>query len=135
MDVQQPDSPFQKTASRWIDQLIDLTGNNKLLFFKSTAGTVTLDPNRVPKLFEGASLRLGDLTEAIRLITGEQDMLQNNQTLQKSIHLRNPYVDALSYFQISLLKAWRSSGRTRDDLKRAVLLSINGVANGMRNTG
>jgi phosphoenolpyruvate carboxylase len=44
-------------------------------------------------------------------------------------------VDALSYFQISLLKEWRASGRTREDLKRAVLLSINGVANGMRNTG
>jgi phosphoenolpyruvate carboxylase len=61
--------------------------------------------------------------------------LSNNQTLQTSIQLRNPYVDALSYFQITLLRAWRSTGRTREDLKRAVLLSINGVANGMRNTG
>ena len=65
MDVQQPDGPLQKTASRWVDQLIDLTGNNKLLFFKSTSGTVTLDPTRVPKLFESKTLRLGDLTEPI----------------------------------------------------------------------
>ena len=65
MDVQQPDGPFQKTASRWVDQLIDLTGNNKLLFFKPTSGTVTLDPTRVSKLFEGDTLRLGDLTEPI----------------------------------------------------------------------
>ena len=75
------------------------------------------------------------LREAILLITQEKETLESNPTLQKSIKLRNPYVDALSYFQISLLKAWRASGRTREDLKRAVLLSINGVANGMRNTG
>jgi phosphoenolpyruvate carboxylase len=75
------------------------------------------------------------LLESILLITSESETLANNPTLQTSINLRNPYVDALSYFQISLLKAWRASGRTREDLKRAVLLSINGVANGMRNTG
>ncbi len=75
------------------------------------------------------------LREGILQITSEKETLQSNPTLQSSIKLRNPYVDALSYFQISLLKEWRASGRTRDDLKRAVLLSINGVANGMRNTG
>ena len=77
----------------------------------------------------------GLLTDLVRRITGEKELLAHNQTLQTSIQLRNPYVDALSYFQITLLRAWRSSGRTREDLKRAVLLSINGIANGMRNTG
>lgn len=75
------------------------------------------------------------LQEGILAIAAEKETLQSNPTLQKSIKLRNPYVDALSYFQISLLKEWRATGRTRNDLKRAVLLSINGVANGMRNTG
>jgi phosphoenolpyruvate carboxylase len=75
------------------------------------------------------------LQESILQITREHDTLESNPTLQTSIKLRNPYVDALSYFQISLLKDWRASGRTREDLKRAVLMSINGVANGMRNTG
>jgi len=77
----------------------------------------------------------GLLGDILRRITGEKELLAHNQTLQTSIHLRNPYVDALSYFQITLLREWRSSGRTREDLKRAVQLSINGVANGMRNTG
>lgn len=76
-----------------------------------------------------------DLSRLITQITGEDEPLENNSTLQRSIRLRNPYVDALSYCQITLLKAWRSTGRSQDDLKRAVLLSINGVANGMRNTG
>lgn len=52
-----------KSATRWIDQLIDITGNNRLLFFRPTAGTVTLDPTRIGKLFENNSVRLGDLTE------------------------------------------------------------------------
>jgi phosphoenolpyruvate carboxylase len=76
------------------------------------------------------------LHEGILQITREEETLENNPTLQTSIKLRNPYVDALSYFQIQLLKTSRRSGaRIAEDLKRAVLLSINGVANGMRNTG
>ncbi len=75
------------------------------------------------------------LQEGILELTQEKSTLPMNPTLESSIKLRNPYVDALSYFQISLLKEWRASGRTRDDVKHAVLLSINGVANGMRNTG
>ena len=75
------------------------------------------------------------LREEVLNVTKEHETLGSNPTLQTSIKLRNPYVDALSYFQISLLKASRASGRTREDLKHAVLLSINGIANGMRNTG
>jgi phosphoenolpyruvate carboxylase len=75
------------------------------------------------------------LRESILLIAREPETLASNPTLQMSINLRNPYVDALSYFQIQLLKTSRASARIPEDLKRAVLLSINGVANGMRNTG
>jgi len=93
------------------------------------------DPAVREPVFQRIAWEHRTLAEVISLVTGEKSLLHNNRTLQQSIQLRNPYVDALSYFQISLLKEWRSSGRTRDDLKRAVLLSINGVANGMRNTG
>ena len=75
------------------------------------------------------------LHEGLLQITREEDTLESNPTLQTSIKLRNPFVDALSYFQIQLLKTSRSSARIDDNLKRAVLLSINGVSNGMRNTG
>ena len=87
------------------------------------------------RIFKRIEQEHRDLADVVLQITGEREPLEHNQTLQASIRLRNPYVDALSYFQISLLKEWRTTGRTRDDLKRAVLLSINGVANGMRNTG
>ena len=52
--------------------------------------------------------------------------------LQRSIELRNPYVDPMSFLQVSLLRRKRA-GDTHCD--RAILLSINGIAAGMRNTG
>jgi phosphoenolpyruvate carboxylase len=72
--------------------------------------------------------------------------------LQESIRRRNPYVDPLSYFQVSLLRRLRASGGPlvldpgaqehasaaeleRDRLTYAVLLTINGIASGLRNTG
>jgi len=77
-------------------------------------------------------------------ITGLDALLDNQPVLQKSIRLRNPYVDPLSYLQVELLKRLRAlpSGDAseemkiaRRDLRAAVLLSINGVAAGMKNTG
>ncbi len=93
------------------------------------------DPGVRDSIFSTIEREHRGLADVVRLITGHKELLESNRTLQESIRLRNPYVDAISYFQISLLKAWRQSGRTRDDLKRAVLHSINGIANGMRNTG
>ncbi|HEY0757284.1 MAG TPA: phosphoenolpyruvate carboxylase [Ktedonobacteraceae bacterium] len=85
-------------------------------------------------------------------IIGGQELLDTNHVLQLSIRRRNPYVDPLSYFQISLLRRLRASGgpsmsdtqdpdsssaaeQERVRLTYAVLLTINGVAAGLRNTG
>ncbi|MDP9367306.1 MAG: phosphoenolpyruvate carboxylase, partial [Chloroflexota bacterium] len=54
--------------------------------------------------------------------------------LQRSIERRNPYVDPLSFIQIDLLRRLRQDGSS-DALLRAVLLAINGIAGGLRNTG
>jgi phosphoenolpyruvate carboxylase len=57
---------------------------------------------------------------------------------QRSIQLRNPYVDPLSYIQVELLRRLRTknlSESERVDLEQAVFLSINGIAAGLRNTG
>lgn len=71
-------------------------------------------------------------------ISGSKELLDNNIILKRSIVLRNPYVDPLSYIQVRLLKKLRSKGiskKERDDLTFMVLLTINGIAAGMRNTG
>ena len=81
----------------------------------------------------------------ISRVTGLDALLDNQPVLQKSIRLRNPYVDPLSYLQVELLKRLRAlpvgddvseeTKTARRDLRAAVLLSINGVAAGMKNTG
>ncbi|MBI2167325.1 MAG: phosphoenolpyruvate carboxylase [Candidatus Omnitrophica bacterium] len=70
-------------------------------------------------------------------VTGQKEILDNYYALQNSIRLRNPYVDPMSYAQVILLDRLRRSPdeKEKDALWRAVLFSINGVAQGLRNTG
>ncbi len=75
--------------------------------------------------------------QAILNITEQKEILENAYALRHSILLRNPYVDPLSYAQVILLKQIRNgrSKKNKEDLERAIHLSINGVAHGLRNTG
>jgi phosphoenolpyruvate carboxylase len=86
------------------------------------------------------------LTERIILgITGQDALLDHEPWLQRSINLRNPYVDPLNYIQVALLNKQRNGGgRTPDGdlsadddprLRQAILLSINGIAAGLQATG
>jgi phosphoenolpyruvate carboxylase len=66
-----------------------------------------------------------------------QHLLDNSPVLQKSIARRNPYVDPLSYIQIELLQRLRAAPEGPDHaaLEDAILLSISGIAAGLKNTG
>ncbi|HEU0183802.1 MAG TPA: phosphoenolpyruvate carboxylase [Blastocatellia bacterium] len=74
-------------------------------------------------------------------ITGERRLLDQSPVLQRSITVRNPYVDPLSFLQVELLARRRKDGKTersardQEKLLYAILLTINGIAAGMRNTG
>ncbi|MGU3470842.1 phosphoenolpyruvate carboxylase [Paenibacillus sp. D51F] len=68
-------------------------------------------------------------------ITGQKDLLDNVPVIQESIRLRNPYVDPLSYLQVELLTELRREEGDNAHLLREVLLTINGIAAGLRNTG
>ena len=75
---------------------------------------------------------------AILELTGRKRLLDNNETLRRSISLRNPYVDPINVLQAELLRRLRSSELSEDEkslLGDALRVSINGVAHGMRNTG
>jgi phosphoenolpyruvate carboxylase len=67
--------------------------------------------------------------------SGHTTLLEGDSTLQRAIMLRNPYVDPMSLMQIDLLARWRASDRTDEDLFAALLASINGIAQGLQNTG
>ncbi|MBK7836643.1 MAG: phosphoenolpyruvate carboxylase [Candidatus Obscuribacter sp.] len=78
--------------------------------------------------------------QIILAICQEQELLESVPYLAHSINLRNPYVDPLSYLQVKLVKELRASlsqGPTEDSdkLLETVLMTINGVAEGLQNTG
>ncbi len=67
-------------------------------------------------------------------LTGEQQILENNAVLSRSIRLRNPYVDPISLIQVDLLRRKRT-GANSDELNYALAATINGIAAGLHNTG
>ena len=68
-------------------------------------------------------------------IKEQDDLLDAEPTLQRSIRLRNPYVDPMSLLQVDLLQRWRAAERQDEDLLEALLVTVNGIARGIQNTG
>ena len=83
----------------------------------------------------GAELRerLKRTQERVLEVLGNSEPLDNSRVLQRSIRVRNPYVDPINLLQAELLRRYRESPET--PVKDALLTTINGVAAGMRNTG
>jgi len=65
----------------------------------------------------------------------ETALLDSDPALQRSILLRNPYVDPMSLLQVDLLERWRAAGRPDDEVFRALLASVRGIAQGLQSTG
>jgi phosphoenolpyruvate carboxylase len=70
----------------------------------------------------------------ILLLTGQQELLERNPVLSRSIRLRNPYVDPMSLIQVELLRKKRS-GESSEELDYAIGATMNGIAAGLHNTG
>jgi phosphoenolpyruvate carboxylase len=68
-------------------------------------------------------------------VKGCESLLDSDPTLQRSIQLRNPYVDPMNLMQVDLLNRWRASDRQDRDLFEALLASISGIAQGLQSTG
>jgi phosphoenolpyruvate carboxylase len=80
-----------------------------------------------------------DRTRSLVLqVTGHTRLLENRKVLSRAVQLRDPYVDALSHLQLRALTAMRTgtlSDHERERLSTLLLLSVNGVAAGLQNTG
>jgi phosphoenolpyruvate carboxylase len=69
-------------------------------------------------------------------LTGKTEILGDQQILARTLQIRDNYLAPLHLLQVSLLKKVRQQGGSSDSLiSRALLLTINGVATGLRNTG
>jgi phosphoenolpyruvate carboxylase len=104
-------------------------------------------------IFEAIAAEFVLTRDLVLLITGHSRLLDGDPALQLSVDLRNRTIIPLGYLQVALLRRLRdqnrqppgreagsddsSDGRTysRSELLRGALLTINGIAAGMRNTG
>jgi phosphoenolpyruvate carboxylase len=70
--------------------------------------------------------------ERVLWLKGSVDLLDAEPTLQRSIRLRNPYIDPMNLMQVDLLQRWRAGGRGDRDLFEALLASAGGIAQGLQ---
>jgi len=70
--------------------------------------------------------------EQVLSLKGSKDLLDGEPTLQRSIRLRNPYIDPMNLMQVDLLQRWRASDRADRDLFEALLASAGGIAQGLQ---
>jgi len=73
--------------------------------------------------------------EHVLAVKGCARLLDSEPTLQRSIRLRNPYVDPIHLMQVDLLKRWRESGREDREVFDALVASVNGIAQGLQGSG
>jgi len=87
-------------------------------------------------VFADAVRREYELTvRRVLALRGAKELLGNDPTLQRSIALRNPYIDPMHLMQVDLLKRWRATEREDVPLFAALRATIGGIAQGLQATG
>jgi phosphoenolpyruvate carboxylase len=85
-------------------------------------------------VFERLSREHARTVHWVLLITRQKTLLEDNPALERSIRNRFPYLDPLNHLQVELLRRYRA-GDTDSRTQRAIWLTINGLAAGLRNSG
>ena len=100
---------------------------------------VTENKNEAVELFDLIRSEYQKTRKVLLEITETSVLLETSSDIRNSILRRNPYIDPLNLIQIQLLKQWRKQDKPDNldpkGLQRALLLTLNGIAAGLRNTG
>ena len=132
------DGPFREMFIEWYFMRA-LTADAEMVLAKADLGITELYSRLAGDLhdeFFPIIRKEHDLTRDLILEYSDHDLLlEGDSTLQRAIMLRNPYVDPMSLMQVDLLARWRESDYEDNDLFEALLASVNGIAQGLQNTG
>ncbi len=132
------DEAFREMFREWYF-MRGLTADAEMVLAKADLGVAALYSELAGELHETffpIIEREYELTrELILNYSDNEELLEGDITLQRAIMLRNPYVDPMSLMQVDLLNRWREAGRPDDDMLDALLASVNGIAQGLQNTG
>jgi phosphoenolpyruvate carboxylase len=101
--------------------------------------SLVLDQVSACRLFEHILDEYRRTREIILQVTGHQELMQNEPLIARSVQLRNPYVDPLNYVQVEMLRRLRSlsdpDSAEAAAIRDVIVITINGIAAGLRNTG
>jgi phosphoenolpyruvate carboxylase len=122
--------PFFRTLLSNIDMIISKTD---LSIARHYAGLVPA-PELSERIFSMIETELQRSITALDMICGTKERLADNPALARSLRHRFPYIAPLNYLQVELIRRYRS-GEENEDIRQGILMSINGVAAGLRNTG
>lgn len=119
-----------------------LLDNAQMIMLKADMGIARRYAELVPdqviaeRIFQHIEAEFRRTERMICQITEYSDLLANQPVLQRAIRQRNPYIDPLSYVQIELLRRLRAAPpEEQAELETVLLMSINGIAAGLKNTG
>ena len=124
---------------------VDIIRNVEMALAKSDFGIARLYASLVEdealrnRIFTTLEAEFNLTHRMILEITNQKTLLQTNPVLERSIRLRNPYVDPMSLLQVELIRRKRTALKNGEpdspELNRAISATINGISAGLRNTG
>jgi len=122
--------PFFETLLSNLDMVLSKTD----LGIGSRYAELVTDAALGNAVFERIATEHALTTQRLLEITGQQALLEGNPTLARSLRDRLPYLDPLNHLQVELLRRFRS-GEDDESTRRAIHITINGLAAGLRNSG
>jgi phosphoenolpyruvate carboxylase len=122
-----------------------LLDNAEMSLLKADMSIAALYSELVPdrslanKVFDQIRAEYDRTVAAILKVTSNANLMDNDPVIQRSIHLRNPYIDPLNHLQVDMLRRLRTLPDREGDeaaaLHEVLIITINGIAAGLRNTG